>query len=95
MSRAQQLKEVKLRPNTDAADLDRKAGDVQKFLEDGSRVRISVRFRGRETLHPNLGRRILDGIMTRCAAADVNFSISTPMSMEGRTMALTLAPKRR
>lgn len=84
-----ELKEIKLRPKTDDHDLDFKLKHVRRFLEDGNKVKITCRFRGREITHPETAQAQLDFI--REHSQDVGQVEVTPR-MEGRTMTLILAP---
>ena len=56
------LKEIRLSPRTDEHDVDVKTRKIQEFLAEGDRVRVSVKFRGAEMRHPDIGRKLLDGI---------------------------------
>lgn len=84
------LKEIKLRPKTDDHDLDFKKRAAIRFLEAGHKVKFTVRFRGREIMHPIKAREQLDIILQGCAElANVE---SAPM-MEQRSMTVVIAPK--
>lgn len=85
-----ELKEIKLRPKTDEHDLEFKLKHVRRFLEDGNKVKITCRFRGREITHPETAQRQLDYIAEN--AKDIGI-IETDSRMEGRTMTLILAPQ--
>lgn len=84
------LKGVWLRPGTDDHDFNFKLKNALKFLEDGDKVKVTVRFRSREITHPEFARKLLDKVVE--AAADVA-AVEKPPAMEGRTMTLILAPK--
>jgi translation initiation factor IF-3 len=84
-----ELKEIKLRPKTDDHDLDFKLKHVMRFLEDGNKVKITCRFRGREITHPEMAMKQLQYIVDN--TLDVATVESAP-KMEGRTMTLILAP---
>lgn len=84
------LKGVWLRPGTDDHDFDFKLKNALKFLKEGDKVKIVVRFRSREITHPEFARKLLDKVQE--AAADIA-AVEKPPSMEGRTMTLILAPK--
>lgn len=84
-----ELKEIKLRPKTDDHDLGFKLKHVRRFLEDGNKVKITCRFRGREITHPETAQAQLDYI--RDNAQDLAVVEVAPR-MEGRTMTLILAP---
>jgi len=86
------LKEIKLRPKTDDHDVEFKTNHVRRFLEAGDKVKITVRFRGREITHPETARRQIDIIVA--AVEDVGF-VEQPPRMEGRTMTTILAPRQK
>lgn len=81
------LKEVRMGPATDEHDLEFKAKSIQKFIEEGDKVKVTVRFRGRQMAHPQLGRQVLDTIVEKLqGVATVE---RTPL-VEGRTMSMIL-----
>jgi translation initiation factor IF-3 len=84
------LKEIKLRPKTDDHDLDFKTKHVRRFLEEGNKVKLTVRFRGREITHPETAQRQIDAIVE--AVADLA-TVETSARLEGRTMTAILAPR--
>ena len=84
------LKEIKLRPKTDDHDIEFKVKHVRRFLEEGNKVKITVRFRGREITHPETARRQIDLIVE---AVDDIGSVETSARLEGRTMTAILAPR--
>ncbi len=84
------LKEIKLRPKTDDHDVEFKTNHVRRFLEAGDKVKITVRFRGREITHPETARRQIDIIVE--AVDDLGF-VEQPPRMEGRTMTTIIAPR--
>ncbi len=83
------MKEVKVRPKTDEHDLEFKARQVRTFLEAGNKVKITVRFRGREHAHRNIGAEQCQEIFERCKDVGV---VETRPHMEGRTMHMIIAP---
>ena len=86
------VKEIKYRPKIGRGDFDTKTRQVEKFLNEGSRVKVSIMFRGREVQHPELGRRILDEVaeeMDSIAKVDL-----TPR-MDGRNMTMLLVPRKK
>ena len=85
-----EVKEVKLRPKTDDHDLNFKARAARRFIEDGNKVKFTVRFRGREIAHPQKAREQLVWITGQ--VADIA-NIETQPQMEGRTMTMMVAPK--
>lgn len=85
-----ELKEIKLRPKTDDHDLAFKIKHVQRFLEEGNKVKLTVRFRGREITHPETARKQIDLILD---AVREHAIVEASGRMEGRTMTALLAPK--
>ncbi|MEO0343248.1 MAG: translation initiation factor IF-3 [Pseudomonadota bacterium] len=84
-----EVKEVKFRPNTDTHDFDVKMRSVMKFLENGDKVKVTMRFRGREMAHQNLGLDLLKRVEE--AVDDAGKVESRPKS-EGRQMTMMIAP---
>jgi translation initiation factor IF-3 len=81
------VKEVRLTPKTDDHDVEFKTRAIQKFLEEGDKVKVSIRFKGREMAHPQLGRQVLDDIANRLQALA---AIERTPIMEGRIMSMIL-----
>lgn len=86
-----QLKEIKFRPNTEEHDYSVKMKRVQKFIEDGDKVKIVVQFRGREIAHKDLGMRLLKRVMADVAEWA---KIEQEPKFEGRQMVMTLVPQK-
>ena len=86
-----QVKEIKLRPRIDDHDLEFKLRQATKFLFANDKVKFTVMFRGREIIHPHLGRELLEQIGERLA--EIAAAEGRP-SMEGRTLSITVAPNR-
>ena len=84
-----QLKEVKLRPKTDEHDIEFKLKHARRFLEDGNRVKVTMRFRGREHAHHNIGAQKCLQLARQC---DDLARIETRPRMDGRQMMMILAP---
>ena len=84
-----EVKEVKFRPNTDTHDYDVKMRNVLKFLEKGDKVKVTLRFRGREMAHQDLGRELLNRV-----AEDVKDvgKVENMPKMEGRQMIMVIGP---
>jgi len=84
-----EVKEVKFRPNTDVHDYEVKMRNVFKFLENGDKVKVTLRFRGREMAHQNLGRELLERV-----AEDVKElgKVENMPRMEGRQMVMLINP---
>lgn len=85
-----EIKEVKVRPKTDEHDLDTKIKHIKRFLEEGNKAKITVRFRGREVTHPEKGREVVDDIIKALEGLIV---IEQMPVMEGKAMTALLAPK--
>ncbi|MBI5478995.1 MAG: translation initiation factor IF-3 [Deltaproteobacteria bacterium] len=83
------IKEIKLRPKTDVHDYDFKLAHVRRFLQEGDKVRVIVQFRGREIVHPQTGRTMLERVVKD--TADLGQCDQMP-SMEGRRMMMVVAP---
>jgi translation initiation factor IF-3 len=86
-----QVKEIKLRPRTEEHDLEFKLKRARRFLIDGDKVRCTVWFRGREIIHSEIGRQVLDRVAERLS--DVA-KVEQRARLENRQLALTLAPDR-
>jgi translation initiation factor IF-3 len=84
-----ELKEIKLRPKTDVHDLEVKINHARRFLEEGNKVKITCRFRGREITHPEAAEKQLMAVVER--TKDLAIVELTPR-MEGRNMTLVMAP---
>jgi translation initiation factor IF-3 len=84
------IKEVRMSMNIDTHDFETKVSQAVKFLKGGDKVKVSVRFRGREMAHTELGRELLDRFKDSIADAG---SIDKPAKMEGRSMAMFISPK--
>ncbi len=84
------IKEMRLSTNIDKHDLDVKAKNVSKFLKAGDKVKISLRFRGRQMTHTDLGREVMEQFFTMVEEDAV---MERGAKMEGRSMFMILAPK--
>jgi translation initiation factor IF-3 len=84
------VKEIKLRPKTEEHDYQFKTQHVRRFIQDGHKVKVTIVFRGREMAHTELGRRILDRVVTDMG--DVATVEQMP-KQEGRNMTAVLAPR--
>jgi translation initiation factor IF-3 len=83
------IKEMKFRPKIDSHDYDTKMKHVERFLEEGSKVKLTIMFRGREMAHPELGRKILQNVAERVAEIA---SIESHPKQDGRNMTMVLNP---
>jgi translation initiation factor IF-3 len=86
------IKEMKFRPKIDSHDYDTKMKHVERFLEEGSKVKLTIMFRGREMAHPELGRKILEKVAERVAEIAV---IESHPKQDGRNMTMVLNPIRK
>jgi len=84
------VKEIKMRPGIDDHDYDVKMRAIHRFLEEGDKVKVTLRFRGREMAHQELGARLLDRVRDEAAE---NSKVEQSPKMEGRQMVMVLAPK--
>ena len=88
--KTQQIKEIKMRPNIDDHDYDVKMRSVRKFIEEGDKVKMTLRFRGREMAHQELGMDLLKRVQDDTAEIA---KIEAYPRLEGRQMLMVLAPK--
>lgn len=84
------VKEIKLRPNIDAHDYDVKMRNAKRFLEDGDKVKVTMRFRGREMAHQDLGMNVLHKVRDQLEELA---KVESMPRMEGRQMTMVLAPR--
>ncbi len=87
-----QVKEIKFRPNTDDGDYNIKMRNLLKFIEEGDKAKITLRFRGREMAHQEFGQRLLERVRTDTAEHAV---VEQFPKMEGRQLIMVLAPKKK
>ena len=85
-----EIKEIRMSPSIDTNDFNTKVKNALKFLKDGNRVKVSVRFRGREMAHTNIGEKLLMDFSEACS--EVATMEKNP-KLEGRFMAMFLTPK--
>lgn len=85
-----EIKEIKMRPTIDTHDYDVKMRAVQRFFEEGDKVKVTIRFRGRELAHQELGMRLLERVQTDTVA---QAKVEQYPKMEGRQMTMVMAPK--
>ena len=85
-----EIKEIRMSPGIDVGDFNTKLKNAQKFLSDGNRVKVSVRFRGREMAHTDIGKDLLDRFAEQCAETA---NLDKPAKLEGRMMSIFLSPK--
>jgi translation initiation factor IF-3 len=85
-----EVKEIKLRPGIDIHDYDVKMRSIHRFLEEGDKVKVTMRFRGREMAHQELGVKVLDKVK---ADLDAIAKVESQPKMEGRQMIMVISPK--
>ncbi|CUX96413.1 Translation initiation factor IF-3 [Candidatus Doolittlea endobia] len=88
-----QIKEIKFRPGTDESDYQIKLRNLVRFLEDGDKAKVTLRFRGREMAHQQIGIAVLNRVRDDLSALAVLESF--PSKVEGRQMVMVLAPKKK
>lgn len=88
--KATEIKEIRMQPKIAEHDLDFKSGHIRNFLEQGYKVKVTIRFRGRELAHTEIGQDILKKILVKL---DGYFVMEKPPLMEGRFMSMVLQPK--
>ncbi len=86
------LKEIKFRPKIDPHDYGTKKGHVERFIRAGNKVKVTIMFRGREMAHTELGRKILDRLVTDLADSVV---VESMPKQEGRNMIMVISPNKR
>jgi len=87
-----QIKEVKFRPGTEEADYQVKLRNLVRFLTEGDKAKVTLRFRGREMAHTEIGRKLLDRLVRDLAEHGV---VEQHPSMEGRQMVMVITPKKK
>jgi translation initiation factor IF-3 len=88
--KTQEIKEIKMRPNIDTHDYDVKMRSITKFIEEGDKVKVTLRFRGREMAHQELGMNLLKRVQDDVAEFA---KVEAYPRLEGRQMLMVLAPK--
>jgi translation initiation factor IF-3 len=85
-----EVKEIKMRPGIDDHDYDVKMRSMQKFLKEGDKVKVTLRFRGREMLHTELGMKVLDRVRVEL---ETLAKVEQSPRIEGRQMTMVISPK--
>jgi len=85
-----EVKEIKMRPGIDNHDYDVKMRSIVRFIEEGDKVKVTLRFRGREMAHQNLGMRVLEKVRDQ---VDEKAKVEQFPKMEGRLMTMVIAPR--
>jgi len=84
------LKEIRMQPKIDDHDLDFKSKHIKEFLAEGNKVKVTIRFRGRELAHTELGFDVMKDVLSRIEG---EYAMDKPPAMEGRFMSMILSPK--
>ena len=84
------IKEIRMQPKIGTGDLDTKVKHIQEFLDEGNKVKVTIRFRGRELAHTELGFDVLKEVLNRLTSAYV---VEKPAAMAGRFMSMTISGK--
>jgi translation initiation factor IF-3 len=84
------MKEIRMQPKIDEHDMDFKSKHIQEFLDEGNKVKVTIRFRGRELAHTELGLDVLKDMLKRIEG---NYVMDKSPAMEGRFMSMVLSPK--
>lgn len=84
------IKEIRMQPKIDDHDLDFKSKHVREFLADGDKVKVTIRFRGRELAHTEIGEDVLKSVLARIEGL---YNLERPPTMEGRFMSMILSAK--
>ncbi len=87
------LKEIRMQPRIEKHDLAFKTKHIIEFLEDGNKVKVTIRFRGRELAHTELGKDVLIKAIGLLNEQEIGFNVDIPPKMEGRFMSMILSPK--
>ena len=85
-----EIKEIRMSPGIDIGDFNTKLKNAQKFIADGNRVKVSVRFRGREMAHTDIGKDLLERFAQQCAETA---NLDKDAKLEGRMLSIYLTPK--
>ncbi len=88
----QELKELTFRPNTDENDLNHKVEQAKQFVADGHKVKFTIRFRGREITHPEVGKSKLDWIIQQLGAS---IAPNPQVNLEGKFMSMIVSPSKK
>ena len=89
------MREIRMQPKIDTHDLDVKTKAIGGFLSGGDKCKVTIRFRGRELAHTELGRDVLEKILGLLKEEDIEYNMDSRPRMEGRNMSMLLSPSRR
>ena len=88
------IKEIRMQPKIEKHDLETKSKAIAEFLQQGNKVKVSIRFRGRELAHPELGNVVLDKILDALTELGVQYNLDKGALMEGKMMSMTVSPSK-
>ncbi len=88
------IKEIRMQPKIEKHDLETKSKAIAEFLQQGNKVKVSIRFRGRELAHPELGKLVLDRILDALTELGVQYNLDKGAMMEGKMMSMTVSPSK-
>ena len=87
------MKEIRMQPKIEKHDLEFKTKHVKEFLDEGNKVKVTIRFRGRELAHTELGKVVLEKVMANLDELETAYQVDRKPQMEGRFMSMILNPK--
>ena len=88
------MKEIRMQPKIEKHDLETKSKFIGEFLGEGNKVKVSIRFRGRELAHTELGKVVLDRILAQLELNGVGYNLDREAAMEGRMMSMIVSPSK-
>ncbi|MBZ4673684.1 MAG: Translation initiation factor [Spirochaeta sp.] len=88
------MKEIRMQPKIEKHDLETKSKFIGDFLDEGNKVKVSIRFRGRELAHTELGKVVLDKILAQLTENGVGYNLDRGAMMEGRMMSMIVSPSK-
>ena len=88
------IKEIRMQPKIERHDLETKSKFISEFLGEGNKVKVSIRFRGRELAHTELGKVVLDKILAKLTELGVGYNLDRGAVMEGRMMSMIVSPQK-
>lgn len=89
------MKEIRMQPKIERHDLVTKSKFIADFLNEGNKVKVSIRFRGRELAHTELGKVVLDKILNELTEMGVTYNMDRRPLMEGKMMSMIISPQRK
>lgn len=89
------LREIRMQPKIDVNDLNVKTKAIGEFLTGGDKCKVTIRFRGRELAHTELGKVVLDKILDLLAEKGIEYNVDSQAQMEGRNMSMLLSPSKK